>query len=145
MIYELINPSDLYTLVAPDFKIAVIVALNLGSGNYGLKDENGEQVMPIMLDDKSATEWTEGTFGCTLTDLFEGVDWEAVAACLRSVAIVPIKYRDIYDRALAAMPEDERTAYAARWHDQRRTSMNDIGKRAASYVSFAREKAKAQS
>ena len=37
MIYEIINPSDDYTIVADDFAAAAIAACLLGRGAYGLK------------------------------------------------------------------------------------------------------------
>lgn len=52
MIYELINPSDLYTFVAEDRRVAIVVGLLLGRGAYGVTttDNEREQLLPAMND-----------------------------------------------------------------------------------------------
>ena len=50
MLYELINPSDPVTFEAPDLKVAALVTIILGQGQYGAQpvDDSAEGV-PIML------------------------------------------------------------------------------------------------
>ena len=43
VLYEIINPSDPYTLKADDFKIAAAACLILGDGQYGLESEDGKE------------------------------------------------------------------------------------------------------
>ena len=48
MKYEIINPSDQCFLEHSDKKIAITACLVLGNGLYGLKDDKGETVLPIL-------------------------------------------------------------------------------------------------
>lgn len=53
MRYEIINPSDKCYIYADDVQLAKVACALLGSGWYGLKDEDDEPVMHILesLDD----------------------------------------------------------------------------------------------
>ena len=144
MYYNIINPSDTYTLKADEVKVAAIVTLLLGGGKYGLEDKDRNCVVPIMAFGGDPDEWATRKFGCDIKGLYAQADWLAVAECFESVAIVGIEDRQLYDEALAAMPEPARSEWRAKWHDTHRSSMNDIGGRAAKYAERAREKAAQQ-
>lgn len=138
--YEIINPSDTYTLKADDPKIAIIVAVLLGGGKYGLRDEQDAEILPIFIFD-GLEVWLQVTHGCTLTELFDRADKEALAACFNSVAICPLKDRPLWDKAVEAMEDPvKREAWLAKWHDTQRSSMNDIGARAKHYARSTRAK-----
>lgn len=61
--YEIINPSDKCFIYAEDVRLAKIVCILLGQGWYGLKDENGEQVMGVFETFGSALEIEEAKAG----------------------------------------------------------------------------------
>ena len=140
MVYELTNPSDYYTLESDDHLTACVAALVLGGGGYGLTplDEGGER-MPIFILG-GAEEWARERFGKTLQEMMEAAG-PTLAACLESVVIGK---RKVYQAALDAITDpDLRTAFIARWHDEHRSSMNDIGKRARKLAAKLRQMAAA--
>ncbi len=102
MKYEIINPSDGYTIEHGDFAVVCVATLALGMGGYGLSDPaTGKTVMPVMVfgvDD----DWFMTTFNTTLENLLQTTDRSAVADALESVTLATDK----------------------------RTSMNDIGAKA---------------
>lgn len=57
--YEIINPSDECFIYADDVRLAKIACAYLGSGYYGLRDENGEAIMHPFEDIETATEMKE--------------------------------------------------------------------------------------
>ena len=120
MRYELVNPSDRYYLTAPTKEIACVAAIILGEGRYGLKDEiTGETVLPVLLlaSAKQIDEWSVAAFGAPLDTVLKRGNLPAVADAMQSVA--------------DSLPED------------RRSSMNNIGKYAAAYAASIRAAAAA--
>lgn len=137
MIYELINPSDTYTLSANDFLVAAAVALLLGQGAYGLCNESGEIVMPIMLFGDT-NEFVAEKYG----DIDEWVvqHLEPLAECFDSVMTVGFSDRAEFDLKMQELEPSEALRYRAELHDRNRSSMNDIGYRAWEYAKIARRK-----
>lgn len=135
--YEIINPSDPYTLQSQDVKVAQIAGLFLGRGAYGLADEQGENVLPIFIFGGSE-EWLKREFGdhsAWITNHYSDI-----ATCLESVMIGGFSARRECEDALACMPEDKRADYLARRHDRMRSSLNDIGKAAQELAAAFRRK-----
>jgi hypothetical protein len=128
-LYEIVNPSDAYT-VEGEREAVCVAALLLGEGAYGVSGENGTTVMPILcFGGEAALEaWWEKAFGHPFKEAPCGA---TVAAALESVMIGSRADRARMERVLAAIasPEDRERAKAA-WHDERRSSLNDIGRRA---------------
>lgn len=117
MIYEIVNMSDGYTLEADDFLVAAAATMLLGRGYYGLRG-NGEE-MPIFLIG-GAEEWVfERYGGMEEFQNFVKDNTDAITSCLDTVAICLGEDRPI-----------DMTDYRARLHDERRTSLNDIGRAA---------------
>lgn len=136
--YELINPSDKYTLRAPDAKTAILAAVILGEGRYGLTDENDEEVLPIFFIG-GLDEWITDQFGCGLNSLFGDADKSALADCFDSFAICGLGDRRLWDMAVEAMDDSvKRQAWLDKWHDRKRSSMNDIGARARQWATNLR-------
>jgi len=130
MIYEIINPSDPYTIVADDFAVAAVAICLLGRGAYGLQSADGTQDVPIMLFGRDET-WFPETFGKSLEELLSTIDRAAVAACLESIVLCTMHERRTYDEALAIVEDsDRREMLRQSWMDERRTSLHDIGRRA---------------
>ena len=128
MIYEIINPSDPYTLYADDFKVAAASVLLLGQGAYSIENEKGDEEMPIFLSG-GADEWIEEKFG----DFEKWMDKnrDKVAECLESVMSFGFNQRYAYDEAIKAIKgKKAKQEYRDKIHDKNRSSLNDIGAKA---------------
>lgn len=115
MVYEIVNPSDPYTLEAGDLKIAAIACVLLGQGQYALRTLEGETVVPLFLFG-GANVWFMEKFGTSLQEVYDSImdnSPAALAACLESVK----------------MPDG-----------RERSSMNDIGGYAAEMAGKIRER-----
>ena len=127
--FEIINPSDRYTLLADDFQLACVVCMLLGNGRYGLQEIGGDRHMPILFLG-GGDEWAQATFGKSITELLEQTtkDRPALAGwagCLESVLIGD---RATYNAALSKIDDPaKRAAWRDEWHDRHRSSINDIG------------------
>ena len=127
-VYEIINPSDPYTFLAPDDELAKLLCLLVGRGQYGIEGPNGENTMCLYI---------LGIDDTGLLDLFNGRTFQEVAdarrpelpAALRSVLICSRAERAGIQATLEAIPEEGRTAFLAKYHDTKRSSLNDIGGR----------------
>lgn len=127
-VYEISNPSDAYTITG-DPKDAALATLILGVGRYGLTDKDGENVLPIFLFG-GHKEWVKATFGHD--DLGKETEARnaAIVESLRSVLIGGFRDREEYEAAISTMTADQRKVFAEKRHDIKRSSMNNIGKRA---------------
>jgi len=138
---EIVNPSDPYTISGDDEEAACLAALLLGSGKYGLADEQGEQVMPIFLLG-GCKEWVREKYGKDVEEWASGFPRDRLAAALESVVIGSFRARREADRLLAYITDpDKRAAWLAERHDDRRSSMNDIGGRAVRMAARCRSAA----
>jgi hypothetical protein len=140
MLFEIVNPSDPYTLKTDNFGAACVACLALGGTTYCVKQIDaapGEapKEMPLfLLAQDSVDPWFHREFGMGIDAFFEA-NRPAVADALESVLIGSRRDREEYERALAMIDDPEkRKVWCDEWHDKRRTSMNDIGARAASYA-----------
>lgn len=124
MIYEIINPSDPYCIEADDPKVACVAVAILGEGMYALK-QGDEDIMPIFLVDPD--EWFREQFRGSFGEVLNSIDRAVLAVCFDSVLCCEAGEYEEEKAALAKVP-----FYSARLarHDERRTSMNDIGRRA---------------
>lgn len=59
MTYEIINPSDKCFIQAESDIVAALVGNALGSGYYGVRDENGRTILHIMQTVHEAMNMTE--------------------------------------------------------------------------------------
>jgi hypothetical protein len=145
--YELINPSDAYTFEAQNELVAACAVILVGEGRYGAKafesDEPETQKRIVAEDlqydvpvwlfaaDAAVNKWFE---------LHGTKDWssyivahaKAVADCLDSFVIGSFEERRRLERLLSVISNEDERGKA--WHDERRSSMNDIG-------SFAKHRA----
>lgn len=138
-LWEIINPSDAYTFEAAEREVAALVVLGLGSGQYGGDCGDDAARIPILIFG-GATEWYEREFGRDMGAGLVARETELPIA-LDSVMIGSRSERARMDRVLAAV-EDEEDRQRARvaWLDERRSSMNDIGARAAKWAANLRAK-----
>lgn len=141
--YDIINPSDACTFLAPDRDIALATLALLGEGDYGGRPltRDGERVteedrakleVPIFLFTGSyeawwtANGWSEEPIEKILT-----ARKPEVSEALRSCAYGDLEDRRTYESACAAITDPERLAkFKADWEDRRRSSMNRIVNRA---------------
>jgi hypothetical protein len=141
--WELINPSDKYTLQAHDFTTAAATCLILGEGRYGLdpqtdEDGNAEQPRcPLFLfggADDFIAEHFGGDLGAWL-----GGHRLAVADCLDSLLLGGFGRRADYDAATKAIDDPVKLAAFRESWQGKRSSMNDIGSWAHDYAQRMRE------
>lgn len=136
-LWEIVNPSDPYTLACDDYEVVALAGLMLGKGHYAMCEIDGEREVPLFLFG-GAEEWFSQTFGHTLSDSLKAKS-RNVAEALDSVMIGRPESRRAYETALAHIPTEEgRMAYRAEMLNQQRSSMNNIGKRAWSLANALR-------
>jgi len=130
--YEIVNPSDPYTIKGEPLVVCAMVLL-IGQGQYMLRpadDETEDPEFPAFMLGGDPGEWFREKFG--VESLAEWLDadenLEAAAECLESVLIGGPKGRRVVEAALAEMPDEEsRKRFLAQYRDERRSSLNDIG------------------
>lgn len=123
MIWELINMSDKIIVEHDDFKEAVLSALLLGKGAYGLEGRNNAPNMPIFLMG-GIMEWYKETF----QENFEKENFitHGVAAALRGYFLGDETDLMLYKKAIEHMTPEQKAEYRAAWDDVHRTSLSDI-------------------
>lgn len=137
MLYEIVNPSDAYTLEAAEFKHAAAAILLLGQGKYGLTPETGDQDVPLFLLG-GYDDWAKEInfdLNAVLND-----ELEHVGEVLESVLIGNFRDRIELKDAMSAMNPEKARAYREAWVDRRRSSMNNIGAAAKQIAERIREK-----
>lgn len=135
MLFNIINPSDPYTMRAPDLEVAAVAICLLGEGKYGLEQIGGDrsaQVPMFLIDghDEWFTKQFERDFNATVDHVIATRADELVKA-LHSVFIGTPAAKLAFDELAKNCPDDE--SYATlllQTHDAKRTSLNDIGRRA---------------
>jgi len=147
MLFEIINPSDPYTLRAEDPRVAMAAVLLLGNGQYGLRDEKDESYDTLLLftSGEATEKRLQGMFGEGSLGGFLKEHKSAVADCLDSVMSFGFKERNTYDTWIEAIEsEEKREEFRAKIHDKNRSSLNDIGGRAWEYAKRLREPDKSE-
>jgi len=120
-------------MVSDDPAAACAACMLLGQGAYGLHDENGESCAPLTLFGGDPDESTRAICGITLAEAID-TRLPAIRDAMASVLIGSRKARTECETALKRMPESERQGFLDERHDARRSSLNDIGKRALQYT-----------
>ena len=138
MTYEICNPSDAYTMKSDNEPAACVACLLLGEGAYPLENEAGKIVMPAFIFGGDPDATLKASHGRTVDDVMEN-DREAVAAALDSVLIGSKRDRQNVESAVSRMSESDAKSYLAEYHDRRRSSMNNIGKRATALAKALRK------
>lgn len=132
LLYEIINPSDPVTILAPSFEAATVATLLLGRGQYAAQpvDHEGEEVPLFLFGGFEA--WFEKRFGRKEDELgaFIVEHRRDTIETLRSACTGKATDRKLFDAALAAITDDEkRKAFLAEWDDKKRSSINAIANR----------------
>lgn len=141
--YELVNPSDCYTFLAPSLLIAAGAVCLLGEGRYGahpVESELRENSVPIFLFGGSA-EWFAEHGVANYTEYIKAHRTE-IADCLDSFVVGDHGDRKRMERVLGVISSAaEREKALEAWHDERRSSMNNIGLRAKHLAKLLRASA----
>ena len=137
MIFEIVNPSDPYTIEAAEPAVAAAATLVL-CDKAGLATEDGSFSMPPMILG-GQVEWFRETFGQDLGE-FVGSHRAEIATALDSVLIGKATDRRDYYRALELMDDPaKRALYRDEYLDRCRSSMNNFGAYAYKLAARIRE------
>ena len=139
MICNIINRSDPYTCLADDWAVACAAVLCLGNGAYGLA--SGDRRMPPFTSASAGQVqgWFRLEHGRSLNEVLSKQK-SAVAAVLESLSVDSVGERQNYEDACRAITDPVRLAeFQAARHDRRRSSMTDIGRRAAALAAALRK------
>lgn len=125
MLYEIINMSDKYTIDCPDTEIATAACVVIGNGQYAFQPLEGNPLPDVPLfifgvDEKFIKEHCNGQTFEQMFDKVMTTRKDELASALDSVHIGGAEDRKTY-------PDEKQRTQA---HDARRSSMNDIGRRA---------------
>lgn len=141
-IYEIANPSDRYTIDAPEgkFPAACIATCVLGGGAYGLTDSAGKLVMPLFIFG-GIDPWFRDHCGADFPTTLALTPPDDVIAALDSILIGSCEDRDIFNDAIALMTErSAQESFRASWCERKRGSLNDIGGRARQLADVMRRR-----
>lgn len=113
-LYEVINPSDAITFRASVVEAACI-ADRLRPAWYFVKDvETGEEPKVDNLQADYDAIWKDAEKLASYADAY------------RSFLVGTRSERELFEEAVSRMTPEEALAYRDKYHDRRRTSMNDI-------------------
>ena len=143
ILYDLINPSDAVSFMAPTFEAALGATLLVGEGAYGAKpiQVNGDPKavtedleVPILLFDSG--DWLADR-GIELTDLLTTHHDDIMATLASFMYCHPSEY-SMATLALEHITDpDRRREFLAQWDDRQRSSLNQICNRAHELVKRA--------
>lgn len=144
MIYEIVNPSDACTIEADSDVVAGIAILMLGEGSYGTRREDGKSLPTLCLFGGSVKGCLDdlgvGGTGEPNERVTQYLDAHApeVAAALESLVYAGVGTRKAMLAALDGLPDKQERLF--RLNDERRSSLNDINRRAQQLASWLRKK-----
>lgn len=136
MLYEIINPSDCYTIEAKSLDVAFVACVFLGSGQYAFEPfEEAATRIPIFLfggTEEWCSEHLKEGFEAVVDRVMADPGKKAeLAECFDSCLIGKRPMRDTYYAGLELIDDPaKREQWRHRWHEERRSSLNDIGGRA---------------
>jgi hypothetical protein len=147
VIFEIINPSDQYTLKHDDFAVCCAACLLLGHGKYALTQldaaaDAAPLELPLFLfDGDAAVPWFREKFGAGLGEFIKA-NLLRIADCLDTVVIGGPETRAAYERGLELIDDPaKRQIWRDEWLDERRSSMNNIGRSATLNANHLRQAA----
>lgn len=139
MLYDLINPSDPYTLESDSFEAACVTACLLGEGQYALKALDGDDNMPLFLMG-GHNEWFTRQFGHNFAAALQSIGLDKIAEVCESVLVGGAGERHLFNQTVQFVDDPARRAALRREFNQsRRSSLNDIADRAAHLAQEIRE------
>jgi hypothetical protein len=135
MLFNIINPSDPYTMRAVDLEVAAVAVCVLGEGKYGLDEIGGDRSghVPVFLLG-GHDEWFTKQFGRNFADTLNHVAGNRLDELVKALASVHIGTpadKVAFDERAAQCESPEAVMdLLHELHDAKRTSTNDIGRRA---------------
>lgn len=135
MLFNIINPSDPYTMRAVDLEIAAVAVCMIGSGEYALEEIGGDRSghVPMFLFG-GLDEWFTKQFGRGFNATVEVVVSKRADELIKALASVhigtPANKAAFDEQAAQCTDEDAYSDLLHKLHDEKRSSMNDIGRRA---------------
>lgn len=147
MLFNVVNPSDPYTMDAPDLMSAAVAVCLIGEGKYGLTQidaVDGEQpkIVPVFLL-TSHEDWFTEHFGQgfadTLTVATSAEHMPNLIKALDSLVYGHQEDRAEFLRQLQAQPPAEREDFRLRWQAERRTSTAQIAEHAWGMAAYFRK------
>ena len=130
MLYEIVNPSDPYTIDGEE-SVVVAAVLLLGSGAYFLTecDSDKKVDMPFLLFDgtkEDLNKWWDAHHGVTF-EAFLVARIVEIKQALATVLIGSASDRRFAEKTLAMLPPDKRDEWLADYKERKRSSLNNIG------------------
>lgn len=155
ILYDIVNPSDACTFLAPDRQIALVVTIFVGDGFYAgtpisrgdtaLTDEERSSLdVPLFIAGISEPydDWWKRNFSEEPAEAALSKRRAEVIAALRTVTYGDAERRRWCDRALAAIDDHaKRQAFIEQWEDENRSSLNAIMKRAHAWAAALEKEA----
>lgn len=141
MLYEIINPSDPYTIECATHKVAAAACFLLGEGQYAFEPIDGsdkELRVPIFIAGGSE-EWCQKTFGMSVDTLMKDVSDNHMKELIDALESCLIGTKESREAFCQACERIDNTKFKLERHDRMRTSLNDIGGLAYSYARDFRE------
>jgi hypothetical protein len=86
MLFEIINPSDKAFIEASIFEVACVAVSILGEGQYGLKEVDGDNKMPVFLFG-NPDYFFKNKFGKTFEEVLVSTDRDEIVKALESVRL----------------------------------------------------------
>jgi hypothetical protein len=130
MLFNIINPSDSYTIKTDDKEAACVACLLMGEGQYGLEEIGGKFEMPILMFG-GGDEFFKSQFGKSMEEsvkLYRGDKVAVLIETLRSTLVGSVGERQTHEDALKFITDPEkRQQYIDEYKDKKRGSMNNIG------------------
>lgn len=128
MIYEIVNPSDAYTMESDHFLEAAVAVLLLGNGAYGIHNHDRSESSPVLF---GWDEWLKQEIGdeAAIASFFTE-HTPGIAKALASVMPGHSADRETILSATKFMTPHDAQTYLAEVHDRMRSSLNNIGSRA---------------
>lgn len=153
ILYEIVNPSDKCTFMAPDRDVALAVVALVGEGMYAAKPlmcgstritkaQEDELYVPMFFGANAYETWwrDEGFTSEPLHTILKDRELDVITA-LRSCAYGGLEDRLTYEAACAAITDAAKLEEFKRGHeDRRRSSMNRIVQRAWAYADAIEKK-----
>lgn len=132
-VWEIITPSDPYTMVSADPIVAALAMLCLlhwrGAAHTVDEPRIETPFFPFGIEAQVAEETVQAMTGQTIEQAIKRRH-RAIIQALDSVLIGTPRDRALFEAATRYMTPRDATAFRAEWHNIRRTSLNNIGKRA---------------
>ena len=144
--YEIINMSDACTIEAESPEVAAVAVIILSNGSFGLNDEEGETVLPLLAfgGNEALDSWLEER-GIESLGAYIDENREVIATALDSVMYGKFIDRLAYNKGIELLEGDSAKLqeWKDHWEDARRTSMSQICKTAWHWARDLRGEVKA--